>query len=272
MVYAVPSVGSSTADVQQSLFGLAPVASVQPVAATSEVVKDSLEEFVAVFRVLEAFMMALAATIGGGSTNVVSSTANYGTIGGGGFNAVNGHAATVGGGGNNLASGYAATVGGGDSNHATGNAATVGGGDSNLATDLDATVGGGVINVASNDWATVAGGGANTASYGSSKDTEETRADLRWQYSDERFLNEMHITHEDSFFAPRPVTIGPGYNFVGGPNRDAIINLGGGRDYQDKGQKGYGFQNDFTIFAGDHTLKMGFKYKNVEINAFEQQP
>lgn len=115
-------------------------------------------------------------------------------------------------------------------------------------------------------------GGANTASYGSSKDTEETRADLRWQYSNERFLNEMHITHEDSFFAPRPVTIGPGYNFVGGPNRDAIINLGGGRDYQDKGQKGYGFQNDFTIFAGDHTLKMGFKYKNVEINAFEQQP
>jgi putative ABC transport system permease protein len=70
VVYAVPSVGSSTADVQQSLFGLAPVASVQPVAATSEVVKDSLEEFVAVFRVLEAFMMALAMLIAYNATSI----------------------------------------------------------------------------------------------------------------------------------------------------------------------------------------------------------
>ena len=55
-----------------------------------------------------------------------------------------------------------------------------------------------------------------------------------------------------------------------------ILNLGGGEDFQDKGQKGWGFQDDLTFTSfewnGAHTVKTGFKYKRVEINAFEQQP
>ena len=66
----VPAAGSSTADVQRQLFGLEPVASAQPVSATSKVVKDSIEEFVSVFRVLEAFMMALAMLIAYNATSI----------------------------------------------------------------------------------------------------------------------------------------------------------------------------------------------------------
>ena len=114
-------------------------------------------------------------------------------------------------------------------------------------------------------------GGVNASTYGTSKDNEETRVDLRYQYSAENWLNDAHITFEDAFYQPRPLTIGPGFNYVT-PDRRAVLNLGGGRDYQDKGQKGYSFQDDLTFFAGDHTFKGGLKYKSVEINAFEQQP
>jgi hypothetical protein len=57
-------------------------------------------------------------------------------------------------------------------------------------------------------------GGVNASTYGSSKDTEETRVDLRWQYSAENWINDAHITYEDSFFQPRPVTLGPGFSYV----------------------------------------------------------
>jgi outer membrane receptor protein involved in Fe transport len=71
------------------------------------------------------------------------------------------------------------------------------------------------------------------------------------------------------------VTLANGYRAVT-PNRDAILNLGGGEEFQDKGQKGWGFQDDLTFTSfdwhGAHTVKTGFKYKQIEINAFEQQP
>jgi hypothetical protein len=52
-----------------------------------------------------------------------------------------------------------------------------------------------------------------------------------------------------------------------------ILNAGGGRDYQDKGQTGWSLQDDFTWYGWDkHTIKAGAKFKSVEINAFEQQP
>jgi len=55
-----------------------------------------------------------------------------------------------------------------------------------------------------------------------------------------------------------------------------ILNSGGGADFQDKGQKGTSFQDDLTFTSlkwnGDHTIKMGLKYKAIDINAFEQQP
>ena len=119
-------------------------------------------------------------------------------------------------------------------------------------------------------------GGIDTFGYGSTKDNESTRVDLRWQYTQENWLNDAHITFEDESFNPRPSTIGPGYRFTGtvsNPFDGGVLNVGGGRDFQDKGQKGLALQNDFTWYGLEgHTIKAGFKYKSVTINAFEQQP
>jgi outer membrane receptor protein involved in Fe transport len=119
-------------------------------------------------------------------------------------------------------------------------------------------------------------GDQNARSYASSKDNEDTRVDLRHQYTRARFLNDAHITFEDARFNPRPVTIGPGLRFTTGNRNDAVINLGGGENYQDKGQKGWAFQDDLTFtefeWLGAHTVKTGVKYKQIEVNSFEQQP
>ncbi len=118
-------------------------------------------------------------------------------------------------------------------------------------------------------------GDRNTASFASDKQNDETRIDLRYQFTGARFLNDAHITYEDASFNPRPVTLQPGFRVVT-PDRKAIINLGGGEEFQDKGQKGWGFQDDLTFTAfewmGAHTVKTGVKFKRIEINAFEQQP
>ncbi len=121
------------------------------------------------------------------------------------------------------------------------------------------------------------GDGPNVPSYGSSKTNDSTRVDLRWQWSGGSWLNDFHLTSEDDSWSPRPITIAPGYQIVdsrsGNTFGDTILNVGGGQDYQDKGQKGYSLQNDFTFTGFDrHTMKAGVKFKSIEINAFEQQP
>jgi outer membrane receptor protein involved in Fe transport len=119
-------------------------------------------------------------------------------------------------------------------------------------------------------------GGQSTLGFASSKDNEETRIDLRYQYSGPQFLNDMHVTYEDASFNPRPVTMAPGYKLTAGSPDRVILNLGGGEEYQDKGQTGWALQDDLTFTAfewyGAHTLKTGVKYKQIKINAFEQQP
>ncbi len=125
-------------------------------------------------------------------------------------------------------------------------------------------------------------GGVNSASFGTLKIGEETRVDLRYQYSAEDWLNDAHITFEDTTFGPSPASLANGYNLFiprqgqeaqNNPDLDLIINAGGGGDKQDKGQKGYAFQNDFTYFGFEgHTIKAGLKYKLIDITAFEQQP
>lgn len=119
------------------------------------------------------------------------------------------------------------------------------------------------------------GDGPNTPSYGAAKDNEETRVDLRYQFSNENWLNDVHLTYEDAYWNPSAITRGPGfqlrvpYDFGGG----ALLNIGGGRDFQNKGQEGYSLQNDLTYFGFEgHTLKMGVKFKSVTIDALEQQP
>ena len=69
-LYVLPSAGSAPQDVQRALFGLPSVASAQPVSATSQVVKDSLDEFVGIFRVLEIFILLLALLIAYNATSI----------------------------------------------------------------------------------------------------------------------------------------------------------------------------------------------------------
>lgn len=125
-------------------------------------------------------------------------------------------------------------------------------------------------------------GGINTAPYGTLKVGEETRVDLRYQYSAQNWLNDVHITFEDTTFGPSPATLANGYNLLvprigqeanDNPDMENVLNAGGGGDKQDKGQKGLAFQNDLTFFGMEgHTIKAGVKYKVIDISAFEQQP
>jgi outer membrane receptor for ferrienterochelin and colicin len=121
------------------------------------------------------------------------------------------------------------------------------------------------------------GDGPNTTTYGTSKSNDSTRLDLRWQWNAANWLNDMHITSEDDYWNPRAITIGPGFQITNNLNDVAnggvILNIGGGQDFQNKGQKGVAFQNDLTFFGFDgHTIKAGIKFKTVRIDAFEQQP
>jgi outer membrane receptor protein involved in Fe transport len=119
-------------------------------------------------------------------------------------------------------------------------------------------------------------GDRNAEPFASTKNNDDTRIDLRHQYSGPRFLNDLHLTYEDAQFNPRPVSFEPGYRLTTGTQDRIVLSLGGGEDYQDKGQEGWSIQNDLTFtefdWHGAHTFKTGVKFKYVEINAFEQQP
>lgn len=122
-------------------------------------------------------------------------------------------------------------------------------------------------------------GGVNVPSAATSLNNDEKRYDLRSVYSLENWLNDAHITFEEAAYNPSPVTPEPSnrYTVINPLNPNdrtlQVLNTGGGPNYQDKGQKGWGFQDDLTFFGWEgHTIKMGFKYKEVELNAFQQFP
>ena len=69
-LYVVPAHGATPSDVQRALFDAPAVASTQPVGTASEVVNDSLDEFVGVLRVLEGFIVLLALLIAYNATSI----------------------------------------------------------------------------------------------------------------------------------------------------------------------------------------------------------
>lgn len=122
-------------------------------------------------------------------------------------------------------------------------------------------------------------GGQNTPEYGTEKDNSETRIAIKHQYNGYDFFNDLIITFEDSEFNPRATSSDPGarYSFATGPfSVNGIINLGGGPDFQLKGQDGWSIQDDFTFtgfeWHGNHTLKTGIKFKQINLSAIEQNP
>jgi putative ABC transport system permease protein len=69
-LYVVPAPGRTPDDVERELFELDAVASVQPVAAGAQILKDSLETFTSVFRALEGFILLLAVLIAYNATSI----------------------------------------------------------------------------------------------------------------------------------------------------------------------------------------------------------
>ena len=123
------------------------------------------------------------------------------------------------------------------------------------------------------------GGGQNLPSRATVNVNDVARYDLRYQYSGDVWLNDAHVTYEDTSWAPQPLTPGNGYILTvsdltePGIRRqtDTVLNAGAGPNNQEKGQKGWGVQDDLTFTGWEgHTLKMGVKFKSVEVNAVER--
>lgn len=121
-------------------------------------------------------------------------------------------------------------------------------------------------------------GGDNTAERATVNRNRVSRHDLRWQYSAWNWLNDAHLTFEDLSWSPRATFDGNGYILqVSEPtandrlNIGTIVNTGASPNHQDKGQRGWSLQDDFTWMGWErHTLKVGIKYKDVEVRAVER--
>ncbi|MGV3759164.1 MAG: ABC transporter permease [Actinomycetota bacterium] len=66
----LPAPGATPDDVEQELFRIEGVTSVQPVAVTARIVEDSLEDFTAIFQVLQVFILFLAVLIAYNATSI----------------------------------------------------------------------------------------------------------------------------------------------------------------------------------------------------------
>ncbi|WP_202840482.1 TonB-dependent receptor [Luteimonas saliphila] len=118
-------------------------------------------------------------------------------------------------------------------------------------------------------------GNQNAYSHGIYTDNYDHRNSLRWEHSADRWFNEVLLTSEKSFNNPLPITFGNGYLYrtPDGTNDATVIQVGGGdpRAGQVKGQKGWSIEDNLTFVdieaAGYHTIKMGARYKSVDLYA-----
>lgn len=118
-------------------------------------------------------------------------------------------------------------------------------------------------------------GGINTLSYGVNREVHDHRLNIKHLYYMDNGQNEFRLTYEDAAWNPKPYTDGPGI-VLQTATRQPILNMGGGRNFQDKGQKGWAVQNDYTWldldWNGNHVVKAGIKYKRIKLNTLQQQP
>ena len=102
---------------------------------------------------------------------------------------------------------------------------------------------------------------------GNEKDrtNDETRFDLKLASTFGSWLNEARIGHQNTVWNPHSKSDEPKIKYLVSPSNTPnnvlpVIQLGGSPDSQNRGQKGWMFQNDLT-FTGltGHTIKMGVK-------------
>ncbi|WP_052149428.1 TonB-dependent receptor [Sphingomonas sp. Ant20] len=121
------------------------------------------------------------------------------------------------------------------------------------------------------------GTGINASSTATLSKVDEKRATLRWQHSEDKWINDARLSYENVHWAPTPQIDGNAYllqatQITGtGTSRFNLLQYGAGSSQQDKGQKGWTAQDDFTWtgFTG-HTIKVGAKAKWVKLRSLEQ--
>ena len=119
-------------------------------------------------------------------------------------------------------------------------------------------------------------GGVTTADAAKLNDNNEKRFDLKWQHYGASYLNELRVTYEDVLFNPTAYNIGNQTIYTLGvdQNRTVLIDdATSGLAIQRKGQKGPAIQDDITFnsieWHGDHVIKAGVKYKEVDLTQSE---
>lgn len=117
-------------------------------------------------------------------------------------------------------------------------------------------------------------GGTTAESAGLDRQNDDTRIAARWQHAADLWSNDLVLTYEDAFFNPVANNSGNGFTYTWGPNNNELIIVTGPADpraTQNKGQEGIGLQDDLTFtgleWRGDHTLKMGVKFKDIDLTA-----
>lgn len=120
--------------------------------------------------------------------------------------------------------------------------------------------------------------GQNAYSHSIFTENYDHRYTARWEHNADNWFNEVLATTEESFNNPVPITSGNGFLYdIPHPtdvNRDVrLIAIAGAdpRAGQIKGQKGWSIEDNLTLYGlqwmGDHTIKMGVRYKSVDLSA-----
>lgn len=111
--------------------------------------------------------------------------------------------------------------------------------------------------------------GSNLRSTTVDQNVEEWRGLLRWEHTADNWINDLKLTYEDASWFPTPRAFENAFRFEDANGQQLFLS-GGGVNFQDKGQKGWGIQNDFTWIGFDnHTIKAGVKAKWVELNSLQ---
>lgn len=121
--------------------------------------------------------------------------------------------------------------------------------------------------------------GQNAISTASDDRNNETRILFHYQHSADAWINDFKVEWQKSAYNPTPHQSDIQSRFYTGapvgdrPERALILGYGGGINYQNKGQKGWTFQDDFT-YTGlpGNTIKLGVKAQWLKLRTVQQTP
>lgn len=121
--------------------------------------------------------------------------------------------------------------------------------------------------------------GRFAVSTGTALRNNETRILFHYQHTADAWVNDLKVEWQKSSDSPSPIVNDTQDQFftgaaVGDRPQDALIlAYGGGTNYQNKGQRGWTVQNDFTYtgLAGN-TIKLGVKAQWLQLRTIAQTP